>query len=362
MPYIEALASRHEVTVIVPRVAYQSREKMGWSAESQTHSSVQILLAPTQDEVRKIFETPYEGRTIALFSGISAFGEVKRWFKFSLNYPLERGIITEAPYTYRFPLWMHKLRFLLQDYIYIKYLNYVFAIGKSCEEYYRIWNGKWRIVPFDYCVAPLTATQPTDKVPSGKANFCFVGTMDHRKNVGTLLQAFGRFAHKHREAARQSHLTLVGDGPERAKLEAWVQKERLSQFITFTGVLPMEQARQVIAQSHVLVLPSLHDGWGAVVNEALMEGTMVYCSNTCGASVLIDAPSRGKTFQATDVKALARFFWNDYGFFLDEKKADHRRESLRQWALANIGPEAVAQRMEKAFERRRAKRNQIEDE
>ena len=360
MPYIEALATRHDVTVIVPRVAYQSREQMGWNPTGQ--SPVPIIVAPTRDEVCKLFETPYEGRTIALFSGISAFGEVKRWFKLSLNYPLERGIITEAPYTYRFPLWMHKLRFLLQDYIYIKYINYVFAIGRSCEEYYRIWNGRWKIVPFDYCVAPLQANQPLDVVPNDKANFCFVGSMDKRKNVETLLQAFGRFAHKHREAVRQSHLTLVGDGPEKAKLEAWVKKEGLTKYITFTGVLPMDQARQVIAQSDVLVLPSLHDGWGAVVNEALMEGTVVYCSRTCGASVLIDAPSRGKTFPATDVKALARFFWNDYGFFLDAKKAEHRREALRQWALANIGPEAVAQRMENAFVRRRSKRELVNNE
>ncbi len=159
--------------------------------------------------------------------------------------------------------------------------------------------------------------------------------------------------HKHREACKTCRLVLVGDGPEHASLEKMVKKEGLEDIVTFTGTLPMSSARQIISQSHVLILPSLYDGWGAVVNEALMEGTMVYCSDKCGASVLIDAPSRGRIFSPKDSAALAKFLWNDYGFFLDEKKSSHRREALRSWAEQNIGPEAMAKRMEEALKRRR---------
>ena len=114
----------------------------------------------------------------------------------------------------------------------------------------------------------------------------------------------------------------------------------------------MNSARQVIAQSHALILPSLYDGWGAVVNEALMEGTMVYCSDKCGASVLIDDPSRGRLFDPRDFKTLAKFLWNDYGFFLDSGSTQHRREALRRWSEENIGPEAIARRMETALKRK----------
>ncbi|MBQ7237469.1 MAG: hypothetical protein IJS20_01620, partial [Bacteroidales bacterium] len=58
-------------------------------------------------------------------------------------------------------------------------------------------------------------------------------------------------------------------------------------------------------------------------------------------------------FSPKDSAALAKFLWNDYGFFLDEKKSSHRREALRSWAEQNIGPEAMAKRMEEALKRRR---------
>lgn len=355
MPYIEALAQRHKVTVIVPFIAYQEREMMGWG-KYEANSAVQILVSPTQAEVQALFEEKYNGRSVAFFSGISAFKEVKAWFRCSLDYPVERGVITEAPYTFRYPLWMHKLRFILQDYRYIKYVDYMFAIGRKCEEYYRIWSGSWKIVPFDYCVAPRPVGEPLPLVEPGKATFCFVGSLDRRKNVKTILEAFTIFQHKHRAACRQCQLIIVGDGPKRAELEQYVQQYSLDDVVTFAGTLPMASARQVIAQSHVLILPSLYDGWGAVVNEALMEGTMVYCSDQCGASCLIDSPSRGRVFAPRDTKTLSKYLWNDYGFCLDEKKAQHRREALRQWALDTIGPEAIARRMEAALVRRRGKK------
>ena len=350
MPYIEVLAERHDVTVIVPFIAYESREMMGWG-QYETHSPVRMIVSPTDEEVQNLFEESYDGRTVALFSGISAFRDVKPWFLISLDYPVERGIITEAPYTYRYPLWMHKLRFIIQDYRFVKYIDYIFAIGQPCEEYYRTWGASWKIVPFDYCVAPRPAADEIPIVGHDTANFCFVGSLDRRKNVLSMLKAFTLFRQKHREAFRQCRLTIVGDGKQRNRLERYVNDNHLDEIVTFTGTLPMNSARQIIAQSHALILPSLYDGWGAVVNEALMEGTMVYCSNKCGASVLIDHPSRGRIFDPKDVQALAKLFWNDYGFFLDARQSNHRREALRDWSLHNIGPEAIAQRMEDALRR-----------
>lgn len=350
MPYIEVLAHRHDVTVIVPFIAYESREMMGWG-KYETHSPIRMIVSPTDEEVQNLFDEPYDGRTVALFSGISAFRDVKPWFLISLDYPVERGIITEAPYTYKFPLWMHKIRFLIQDYKFVKYIDYIFAIGEPCEDYYRTWGASWKIVPFDYCVADRPASDDIPIVEQGMANFCFVGALDRRKNVELILKAFGLFRQKHREAYKQCRLTIVGDGVKRKQLEAYVKANQLDEIVTFTGTLPMSSARQIIAQSHVLILPSLYDGWGAVVNEALMEGTMVYCSDKCGASVLIDDPSRGRRFNPKDAIALSKFLWNDYGFFLDARQSAHRRKALRNWAQENIGPEAMARRMEDALKR-----------
>ncbi|MBR0037934.1 MAG: glycosyltransferase family 4 protein [Bacteroidales bacterium] len=352
MPYIEVLAQRHDVVVVVPFISYEAREMMGWG-KYETTSPVRMIISPTDEEVQNLFEEPYEGRTVALFSGISAFRDVKPWFLVSLDYDVERGIITEAPFTFKYPLWMHRIRFWIQDYKFVKYIKYVFAIGAGCKEYYQSLSDRWKIVPFAYCVSDRE--QAGDKVllPVDKANFCFVGSLDKRKNVIALLKAFDIFKHKHRSAAEQCHITIVGDGPKRQMLETYVSDNGLTDQITFLGTLSMSAARQIIAQSNVLVLPSLYDGWGAVVNEALTEGTMVYCSSACGASMLLTDSSRGRVFGSSDYQGLAKLFWNDYGFFLDKDKTAHRREALKKWAIENIGPEAMAKRMEEGLRSRK---------
>ncbi len=353
MPYIEVLAQRHEVAVIVPAFTTVSREAMGWG-KYESEAPIRLLVAPADKEVRALFEEPYEGRTVALFSGITAFQEVKAWLDLSLLYEVERGVITEAPYTFKYPLWMHEVRFLLKDYKYIKYIKYVFAIGPGCRDYFQGWSSRWKVVPFAYCVSG--AVEPVEtgvQLPANQANLCFVGSLDKRKNVMVLLKAFHLFKHKHLSAAQQCHLTVVGEGPCRKDLENFVETHHLSEQVSFVGTLPMPEARQLIAQCQALVLPSLYDGWGAVVNEALTAGTMVYCSTACGASSLLEDPSMGRVFKPTDAQTLARFFWNDYGFFLDQKKMQYRRSVLKQWAQEHIGPEAMAQRMENALVKRR---------
>ena len=169
MPYIEALSKRDDVEhvwVIAPRLAYSERAAMGWPETWKNSSDkLTILVAPTDDEVLSVMGQGYSFQSCSgkaskarvwsqeycFFSGISAFPEVLHWFKLSLGYNLKRGIITEAPYTYDKPLWMHKIRFALKDWKYVKCVDYVFAIGENCAEYYRGWSKKWKVVPFMYC-------------------------------------------------------------------------------------------------------------------------------------------------------------------------------------------------------------------
>ena len=49
----------------------------------------------------------------------------------------------------------------------------------------------------------------------------------------------------------------------------------------------MSKIGNTIYQADNLVLPSSHDGWGAVTTEALMVGTPVICSDTCGSSLIV---------------------------------------------------------------------------
>jgi glycosyltransferase involved in cell wall biosynthesis len=65
-------------------------------------------------------------------------------------------------------------------------------------------------------------------------------------------------------------LTVVGDGPERGRLERLARQ--LGVEVTFTGWLPQARLFELLACSDVLLFPSLHDECGFVVMEAMAHG------------------------------------------------------------------------------------------
>src|SRR5690606_11941422 len=108
--------------------------------------------------------------------------------------------------------------------------------------------------------------------------------------------------------------------------------------VSWEGSVSSSAARKEMGNSDLFVLPSREDGWGAVVNEALMLGTPVICSNACGASDLIQHEWLGSVFPTENVSALAREIkkWVALGA-LDEG----RRARSRNWADCISGESAA---------------------
>ena len=337
MPYIEALSVRSDVEhvwVFAPRVTYSDRAAMGWPETWTTSSEkMTICISPSDEQVRTIFSN--EG-CVCLFSGISAFPEVHHWFLLSVPYCVKRGIITEAPYIFDKPLWMHKLRFMLKDWRFVKYFDYVFAIGEECAAYYKIWSKQWKVVPFMYCTALPLSLLTLSSSHANSLSICFVGSLDRRKNVGCLLQA----AEILKTRSVRLHVDIVGDGPLRDKLVSQASSicsEMVE--IRFLGALPMRETQIIIASNDVLVLPSLHDGWGAVINEAMALGTVPVSSNKCGAKAIVKNSGFGGIFEVGRPDCLADILQQ---LSDDIERVRRERQSRIDWARKNISPDAVA--------------------
>ncbi len=67
--------------------------------------------------------------------------------------------------------------------------------------------------------------------------------------------------------------------------------------VHFTGTISNTKVRSLMINYDILILPSRHDGWGAVVNEAIQNGLFVIASDTCGAKDLIHDELRGTIFK-----------------------------------------------------------------
>ena len=89
------------------------------------------------------------------------------------------------------------------------------------------------------------------------------------------------------------HLALVGDGPERAALQAFAQRLGVAERVHFLGTRPHAALAAYYAAGDAMVLASSREGWANVLLEAMACGTKVIASNIAGNPEVVQAPEAG---------------------------------------------------------------------
>ena len=178
------------------------------------------------------------------------------------------------------------------------------TIGEQNERFWRDEIGIRRRVRIPYEVPVLPGWIPADSFRESRSSkpdsihVLYVGRLSHEKRVIDLVRAFreltgGRFS--------AWSLTICGDGPERPLLET---AAALDPRIRFVGSVGFGDLHHCFQKADVLVLPSLMEAWGLVVNEALAFGLRVLSSDRVGSSFDLITPELGDVFPACDVEAL----------------------------------------------------------
>lgn len=119
----------------------------------------------------------------------------------------------------------------------------------------------------------------------------YVGRLSPEKNLTWLIAQMA-------SVPQGTGLVLVGDGPERVRLERQVSEQGLNGRVRFMGRLEGEAVYATMAVSDVLVLPSAFEPFGAVVAEGLAWGTPALVSAFVGAKSLV-TPENGRVFALT---------------------------------------------------------------
>lgn len=99
-------------------------------------------------------------------------------------------------------------------------------------------------------------------------------------------------------------LLLVGDGPDRKKLEQLVARLGLVDRVRFLGNRPHEEMPLYLAAADIVLLPSSSEGLANVWVEALACGTPVVTTDIPGAGEVIDGPAAGRLVER-DAEAAA---------------------------------------------------------
>lgn len=169
--------------------------------------------------------------------------------------------------------------------------------------------------------------------------FLFVGRIIGIKNIETLIIAFLNTFDRNESV----NLRIIGEGEDLANLQ---DKYKNKSNVCFAGAKFAEELRQEYRNAHVLVLPSSHEPWGLVVNEAMAAGMPVIISDKVGAGWdLVNGHDTGFIFRHYDINGLQkamrqlannkniyiRYAYNAYHRLNNEWNYDLYRECLERF-------------------------------
>jgi glycosyltransferase involved in cell wall biosynthesis len=114
-----------------------------------------------------------------------------------------------------------------------------------------------------------------------------IGNLLHWKGFELSLRSFARFESRF----PATEYWIIGDGPERKRLEKLAHNLGLAAKVRFWGTIPRDEVLEKLADCDVLVHPSLHDSGSWVCLEAMAAGRPVVCLDLGGPALLVTEDS-----------------------------------------------------------------------
>ncbi len=331
--FVRALAQTHEVTFAYEEDLPTGRKKMGWIMPN--FGNAELL------DVRD----PLARRRLASEQGADAIHVFGCYFNLAIasailndlrHSPAKRVWVSEA---FDSKGWRGAVRSTRAWWRGIcgdrTVFHRIFAMGDLGTTFFRkVGFPGERLREFAYSVDETTSDSEAPRSPNASFRIVYVGQLIRRKGVDVLLAALASLTDP-----RNWELDIIGDGEDRTALKVQAESAGLKGRIAFLGNKDNKAARVAMAGADCLVLPSRWDGWGAVVNEALLGGTPVIVSDRCGAASLISTFLHGEVFKSENSADLARCLSRR----LSAVSSPSSRSSISRWANATITGQRLAE-------------------
>lgn len=340
---MRCLASDFGLSVVwvVESGSAADRAKMGWPEVDLP--GVEVLAAPGEVEMDRLVGMD-AASTLHVFSGVFNIEMVREGFQKAFRAGARLALMTEAPLPVdaegpgttrglkRVPGILGAIHrgFRL---VYGRDIEAVFCIGGICEDWYRrMGYRRERLVPWGYFPA-VPASVDLAEGDGGPVEFLYLGQMSYRKGADLILPAFGCLKRG------DWRLTMVGEGPMREVAMGQARELGLEGRVEFVPFLAWGEAMERLGRADYALVPSRHDGWGAVVGEALGRGVPVVCTDRCGSAVVVGSEIYGRVVRAGSVDSLAEGL---EGCLADGKVGLGRREAVRRQGLTLSGESVTA--------------------
>jgi colanic acid/amylovoran biosynthesis glycosyltransferase len=188
---------------------------------------------------------------------------------------------------------------------------------ESVQKIYRVYNG-------------LDLSVFKSATPGGSPiRLLSIGRLIEKKGFNFLIEACRLL----RSSRFPFVCQIIGDGPERYRLEELIQRYQLSDLVRLMGPLPQTDLAETLAQSSIFVFPAIHDSSGDTDNLP---------------TVLIEAMASSLPIVATGVAGIPEIVQqNENGILVPEKDPAQLADAIRVMA----GDKALLERFGKASRR-----------
>lgn len=329
--FIKALAYKYDVILVAEQVLDKQRLTESWNVPNM--GKAKIILSPSSEQIDEMLS---DRSVHHAFSGIDAYPMIYSAFKLAVKKRCKISVIAEP---YDWTGIRGKLRWLKYTLLFAKYRRYIDHFFTTGNHGIRCFHQSGfplrKLHHWGYFTEPeMISSFTVNQSPK----IIFVGKIDTRKNVLSLVDKLNEVPELY-EATY-----IIGTGPLVNELKKAIE---CNSKIHYLGPLPNDKVNQFISRCDLLVLPSLFDGWGAVINEALSQGTRVLCSDMCGAGILLDGDKRGGVFNLND-KSLN--FKLNHWLMRGSLSLDERNQNIA-WASTHISGEIAAKYFVKVLNR-----------
>ena len=187
---------------------------------------------------------------------------------------------------------------------YFKRLHACIAVSVPARDFIaRYFDGDYRIVPNGIDCSRFSPSLPpieSARTP-GQSTVLFVGRLEARKGVPTLLEAYGQL----RRQRSDVRLVVIGDGPMRWGYESQAAGLGLPD-VQFCGHVPADVLPRYYASADIFCSPATGgESFGIVLLEALASGVPVVASAIPGYSQVVSDGVDGVLFPPRQPSALA---------------------------------------------------------
>ena len=177
-----------------------------------------------------------------------------------------------------------------------RHADALIAQTESAASYLSEWTGRTAIV----LPNPVLPVPPVEPAPLARPTIVAVGRLAGVKNFDLLIGAFARVAGRFSDW----HLAIAGEGPERGKLEALIEKLGLTERVHLLGLV--EQPARVLRAADLFALSSRHEGFPNALCEAMACGLAVIATDCAGPRAIVRPEIDGLLVPRLDEPAMAQ--------------------------------------------------------